>query len=1536
MTIEEKMVRMSLDNASFLSKIKQTVSSMSEATQSAKKVDNIRMDGISNSLTALTSRFSTFGIAAATVVSTLTTKMLQLGKSMVMSTTIGPMKQGLSMYENKLKSIQTILANTQGKSNLGDVTKSLGDLNEYANKTVYSFEDMTTNMGTFTAAGVDLKTAQTAIKGIGNLAAASGSSTQQAGMAMYQLSQAIAAGKVGLQDWNSVVNAGMGGKKFQTALQDTAKSMGKNIDKSKSFRDSLQEGWLTTDVLMKTLDKFSKDKSMLKMATQSKTFSDAMDTINDQLKTGWADTWEAMIGGYEEAPKLWTAFANTLGDMVGESSKHRVELLKNFDKIGGRKIVIDSIKNAWQAATKVADLFTDAMHDVFPPQTAGTLKNMAEAVLEFTKGLKMSKETASQVKTIFKGFFSLLDIGIRAVKMIGKALLDMIPDSAGSSILDIAEKLAKMIIKFDDGLRAGEGFTQGMGKIKGVGDIFKSFGKIVENVFKGLVSMLGGVPKLLKPVATMFTNMFDIVKKSLKGLDINDLFAAGGVAGIFSLSKSIKSIGGVFDGFMDKVRDVLGLGNKLDSFFDTFGESLKAFTTAINARTLLEIAAAIGIIAVSINMLSNLKFVDISKGLEVLVVSMIMLKSGFKALSAIDLKGSAFKSSALLMALSTAILNISVALNLIAAIDTDKIGSSLLALAGTVTVMVAAIAAMSKINGKMTTSAGSVAVLSVAILGLSVSLAKLSEIKPTKIANGLGAMAGMLVELGLFVKAVNGSKLNPGTAVAVTILAAGLAAMGVAVAGLGMVNPMQLAVGLGAVAAMLAEIAIFSKAVSGSAGSMLAASAAMVVMAAAIGLMAPPVILLGSTDMNTLASGLLALGGALGIMVLALNAAKGTLAASIGIAAMAVSINLITPPLLALSQLSLQQVGIGLLALGGAFAIIGVSGMLLGPLAPVLLAFAAAIGAVALALAGIGILLTGFGAALTALGAVTTASISVVMTNLGSILTGLQSIIPQAVALVGAFVVALAVTIASAAPAIAQAGLDLILGLLQAISDNIYPIITTGGEIVYKLIEGIATVLPDLIQAGVDLIIAFIEGMASAIRDNGDQIVQVVLSLIESILEIVVEALTRVVEVLFGWIPGVKGAMNGLGKAGKEALRGAFDIDTVAKKKGDGFVNGISSKKGSARDAGSGLGKFAKNGVESISLNGSGNKHGNQYTTGVNGKKGSAKNSGSGLGRFAKNGVESISLNGSGSKAGNQFTSGVNGKKGSARSSGSGLGTSAKGGAGSISLNSTGSKAGGQFNSGVNSKKGGAHSAGSGLKSSAKSGASGGSLHGAGSNLASGFAQGISDGATAAIRAAASMASGAVSRVKSILHIKSPSRVFKQIGRYVDEGFAIGIGDNTGLVMAQAANMANSTVDAVRSNLDNLEDVPFSPTINPVITDEDLQRSVNNASIDVSAKVRDVDSDGISRNVKMVDNGLLTQLSTLSTDIRTSQESLRTILNTKLDPVSGILDALKEHYGSNEPIYLVMNDRVVGSVFGPVLDQNQGSTIGLTRRGLAR
>ena len=241
-------------------------------------------------------------IAIGNFIANSMSKMASFGKQFLS----GHM-DGYAEYVNKMTSIQTIKSNTEqafgGDTNrqMVQINRTLSDLNEYADQTIYSFEDMTRNIGTFTAAGVGLEDSATAIKGISNLAAASGSSSMQASTAMYQLSQALASGKVSLMDWNSVVNAGMGGELFKNALYDTADALGVARDESKSFRDSLQDGWITSEVLLETLKKFSTNESMLDAETKVKTFSQLIDTTKEAIGSGWSETWEYVFGGLEEA-----------------------------------------------------------------------------------------------------------------------------------------------------------------------------------------------------------------------------------------------------------------------------------------------------------------------------------------------------------------------------------------------------------------------------------------------------------------------------------------------------------------------------------------------------------------------------------------------------------------------------------------------------------------------------------------------------------------------------------------------------------------------------------------------------------------------------------------------------------------------------------------------------------------------------------------------------------------------------------------------------------------------------------------------------------------------------------------------------------------------------------------------------------------------------------------------------------------------------------------------------------------------------------
>ena len=382
-TVDQKVVEMRFDNKQFEQGAQTTLSTLDRLKNSlnfqgaskslenvSKAANNVDMSGLGRGIETVRMKFSALQIMGTTTLANLTNSAVNAGKRMTKALTIEPIKTGFSEYETKINAVQTIMANVSSKGkDINDVTKVLDELNVYADKTIYNFAEMTKNIGTFTAAGVGLEESASAIQGISNLAASSGSTSQQASTAMYQLSQALAAGTVKLMDWNSVVNAGMGGQKFQDALKRTAREYGVNVDglikKNGSFRESLQEGWITADILNTTLNNFTVDgaknyadamvksgkytkkqaealveeaRMMEDAATKVKTFSQLWDTLKESAQSGWTQTWEIIVGDFEEAKGFLSDLYEKLSAPIEASAKRRNDLIEGAlgDRTGGQ------------------------------------------------------------------------------------------------------------------------------------------------------------------------------------------------------------------------------------------------------------------------------------------------------------------------------------------------------------------------------------------------------------------------------------------------------------------------------------------------------------------------------------------------------------------------------------------------------------------------------------------------------------------------------------------------------------------------------------------------------------------------------------------------------------------------------------------------------------------------------------------------------------------------------------------------------------------------------------------------------------------------------------------------------------------------------------------------------------------------------------------------------------------------------------------------------------------------------------------------
>ena len=423
-SIDQRVVEMRFDNQQFDKGVQSTLGWLDRLKQGLKldgaskglnsiqkQANGINLSALQNSVETIAGRFTNLGIVGVTALQNITNAAIATGTQMVKSLTIDPVMTGFNEYETKMRSITTILTNTESKgTTLDDVNRALDELNTYADQTIYNFAEMTRNIGTFTAAGVDLDTSVEAIKGISNLAAGSGSSPAQAATAMYQLSQALAAGRVTLQDWNSVVNAGMGGELFQNALKETAKEMGIVVDESESFRESISaagggDSWLTSDVLLKTLQKFANDNSLTKAATQVRTFTQLIDTLQESVQSGWAQSWETIIGDSEQAAELFTSLSDTIGGFFGKMSDDRNAVLygsmtsnwdKMIDKINEAEISTEDFQNKVMEVAQSHGVDVDKMVEDY-----GSLEN---AFREGAISTDILKESVKSLET------SVLDI----------------------------------------------------------------------------------------------------------------------------------------------------------------------------------------------------------------------------------------------------------------------------------------------------------------------------------------------------------------------------------------------------------------------------------------------------------------------------------------------------------------------------------------------------------------------------------------------------------------------------------------------------------------------------------------------------------------------------------------------------------------------------------------------------------------------------------------------------------------------------------------------------------------------------------------------------------------------------------------------------------------------------------------------------------------------------------------------------------------------------------------------------------------------
>lgn len=584
-TIDNKVVEMSFDNKDFESGVKQSLGTL-DKLKKALTFDNVgkgfenlssNFTPLNNGLIAAQNGFTALETIAFGALTRIGAKIADIGMNMVKSLTIDPIKDGFSEYELKMGSVQTIMAGTGAP--LEQVMDKLNELNKYADRTIYSFADMTSNIGKFTNAGVDLDTAVAAIQGVANVAAVSGANAAEASRAMYNFSQALSSGYVKLIDWKSIENANMATVEFKTQLLESAVAAGTltktadgmyktvnggfAVSATKNFNDSLQKQWMTTEVLTETLKKYTDEtteigKKAFAAAQDVKTFTQLMDTLKEAVGSGWAETWEIVFGNFEEAKKLWTSVSNVVGGFIDRQSDLRNSVLGSWKEFGGRDSLLAALSNLGKLLKEIISPIKKAFNVVNPffgmftgPDTdkmAAKLRVLTSNFKYFTERLKITTKESDGLFHLFRGIFSIFGTAGKLIGSVVKGFKGIFNefDGLGDGIGKAATKIGDFLFNLSLSAKRMNIFKQVTDTtaevVHRLAGVIKSVIELIGNLFNRVTSTI----KLLKT----FSYTSERVNIIVSGIiyTVKDLIVA--------ITKAVGSILGIdVSGFIDKINN---------------------------------------------------------------------------------------------------------------------------------------------------------------------------------------------------------------------------------------------------------------------------------------------------------------------------------------------------------------------------------------------------------------------------------------------------------------------------------------------------------------------------------------------------------------------------------------------------------------------------------------------------------------------------------------------------------------------------------------------------------------------------------------------------------------------------------------------------------------------------------------------------------------------------------------------------------------------------------------------------------------------
>ena len=851
---------------------------------------------------------------------------------------------------------------------------------------------------------------------------------------------------------------------------------------------------------------------------------------------------------------------------------------------------VEGVKNVAKGLLSVLSPVGKAFASVFLNFSADDVISFSKAVGDLTSKMKLSESGSKNLHDAFKGIFDIVallgDGFISLLRAIEKPVISLgggllgLAGNAGRALSQFAEwarnsktiskaydfvsfGVEKASIWLDSFVRSAWKFTDSVKNfplvqkvINAVSEAIGNLGGVAEKFeFRNVLDLLLGVIKKSGPIAMTivkglgdaFTFLLNSVSKALGTGGFNsiyDLFNVVVLSGIgIQLSKFIENINKTVSGVKATVKSAGGFLGSIKSVISGVTKTFDELQSTLKAETLKKIAVSLALIAGSIFVLSMIDSEKLTGSLGAVSVLLGELTGIFVLLNKMDKnKNAVISSMGALISMAASILILSSALKKISDIDSEKLLGSLSAITALLVEMTGVAIVLSKYGGKVKTGVVGIIAFSTAIYILSSAVRKLGELDVEVLKKGLISVGALLAELSAFMIGSKFGQLKASQAVGIVILSASLLILQKAVEGFGSMNTEKLLTGIIAVGAVLTEIAAFSLA-AGESKHILRTSVSLVIMAKALGMLEKPMTVFGNMELSQIGKGLLAMGGALAEITLAMrllpknaltigvglvataealkiigdvvlkmsgmsleeiakgmvtlggsmailsvsmNAMKGTLGASAAMLVMSASLAIFVPVLKSLASMSWTEIAKGLVSLAGGFAVVGAAGALLSPVIPAMLGLAGAMALLGVAAAAVGVGVLALSVGLTTLAASGVAGAAALAEVNKILVVGFLNSISNSASALGRAVKTLVLTacdvLVECFPTIAKTVLVLVKEVLTALADNASEIVTQLLKLIIGIIDALAADLPTVIRSVVNLFMQFFAGLIQALK----------------------------------------------------------------------------------------------------------------------------------------------------------------------------------------------------------------------------------------------------------------------------------------------------------------------------------------------------------------------------------------------------------------------------------------------------------------------